>query len=197
MFKLITLLVVIGLSGCTQGQRFALKLNAELDQCAMKRMSETKFNSQQGYLQAHSECHYIVNVQKFHALNFVNYEDTETSPRKDALEEEYEFCWELVKGLVIDKMYPDLRLPQRHGPYSLTDLESHHELVARNSKVYVLPNKLSELNKEKLLMVRDTMQSDPSIERIKRRTLCSPWKYNELEEVIGREIHRRYPNGVG
>lgn len=75
------------------------------------------------------------------------------------LKKEYEFCWELVKGLVAGKMYPELRIPKIHDPYSLTDIEAHQELVVRNSKVYILPNKLSELNKEKLIMVRDTMRS--------------------------------------
>lgn len=27
-------------------------------------------------------------------------------------------------------------------------------------------------------------------------TLCRPWKYHELSAIIGKEIHRRYPQGV-
>lgn len=52
MMRLIWLMMVaIGVSGCTQAQRFALIKNAELDQCAMKRMAESKINGQHGYLQ--------------------------------------------------------------------------------------------------------------------------------------------------
>ncbi|MFZ2171699.1 MAG: hypothetical protein WAW61_18920 [Methylococcaceae bacterium] len=87
MIKLLSFLIVISLSGCTGGQRFALRLNAQLDACAMKRMSETKISGQQGYLQAHYECHYIVNVQKLNALSLANYESTDVSFGKDALEE--------------------------------------------------------------------------------------------------------------
>ena len=192
MLKLITLLVIISLSGCTEHQRFALKLNAQLDACAMKRMHETKISGEQGYLQAHHECHQIVNIDKGHALHLQRV-DFATLDRKDELEK-YEICWEFVKGIVIDNNYPDLRPPSRkERTHSLTDFEAHKELVARNSKVSVLPNTLDELTSKNLLMVRDTMQRDSVIGH---DTLCSPWSYHELLTIIGKEIHHRYPHGV-
>lgn len=75
----------------------------------------------------------------------------------------------------------------------MTDFEAHTELVARNSKVSVLPNRLNELTSKNLLMVRDTMQRDSVIGH---DTLCSPWNYHELLTIIGKEIHHRYPHGV-
>jgi hypothetical protein len=65
MVRLVVLMMAGWLTGCTQAQRFALEKNAELDACAMKRMTETKISGEQGYLQAHHECHRIVMVQKF------------------------------------------------------------------------------------------------------------------------------------
>lgn len=193
MIKLITLLVVVCLSGCTEHDRFALRLNAQLDACAMKRMAESKFNSQQGYLQAHYECHQIVNIDKGHALHLERV-DVSKLNKKDELEE-YGICWEFFKGLLIDKYQPDLRLPTRkeRGYRSVTDYEGHQELVARNSKTYVLPDKLKDLGKKSLIIVRDTMQTESVIGH---DTLCSARKYHELSAIIGREVHRRYPNGV-
>ena len=112
--------------------------------------AETKISGEQGYLQAHHECHQIVNIDKGHALHLQRV-DFATLDRKDELEE-YEICWEFVKGIVIDNNYPDLRLPSRkERTHSLTDFEAHKELVTRNSKVSVLPNKLDELTSKNLI----------------------------------------------
>lgn len=196
MFKLLMFLIVIGLSGCTQHQRFALRLNAQLDACAMKRMSETKISGQQGYLQAHYECHKIVNIDKGHALHLERV-DVSTRGRKDELEG-YELCWDFVKAMVIDKNYPDLRLIGSESPsgshgHKLTEAEKQENIVILSFRKFALPDKLGELNKEKLIMVRDTMQSGSVIGH---DTMCSPWSYHELGAIIGREIHRRYPQGV-
>ena len=144
---------MIGLSGCTAHDRFALKLNAQLDACAMKRMAETKFNSQQGYLQAHYECHQIVNIQKGHALHLERV-DVSAQNKKDAFEE-YTGCWEFAKDLVLDKYYPDLRLIEQKNGHNLTKSEEYENKVTLEFRKLALPNKLSDLNKQKLIMVRD------------------------------------------
>jgi hypothetical protein len=183
---------MIGLSGCTAHDRFALKLNAQLDACAMKRMAETKFNSQQGYLQAHFECHQIVNIQKGHALHMERV-DFSARNKKDALEE-YAGCWEFVKDLALDKYYPDLRLiEQKSNGHNLTNSEEHENKVTLEFRKLALPNKLSDLNKQKLIMIRDTMNKESVIGH---DTLCRQRSYHELSAIIGREVHRRYPNGV-
>jgi hypothetical protein len=60
MFKLFIFLVVSGLSGCTQAQRLALMENAEMDRCAMNRMTQTTISGQHGYLRARYECRHEV-----------------------------------------------------------------------------------------------------------------------------------------
>ena len=215
MFKLITLLLIMSLSGCTEQQRFALRLNAQLDACAMKRMSETKISGQQGYLQAHSECHQILNFDKGHALHLESI-DVSTLNKKDALEE-HKFCWEFVKNLAIDKNFPDLRLVdsetldkseikasenegglvaharRRGGKRKLTGSEKNENALTLHLRERVFPNKLAKLDKEALLMVRDTIQSGSVIGH---ETLCGIGDYHELGEIIGKEVHRRYPYGV-
>lgn len=191
MIKLITVLVVVCLSGCTEHDRFALRLNSQLDACAMKRMAETKFNSQQGYLQAHYECHQIVNIQKGHALHLERV-DVSAQNKKDAFEE-YTGCWEFVKDLVLDKYYPDLRLIEQKNGHKLTKSEEYENKVTLEFRKLALPNKLSDLNKQKLIMVRDTMNTESVIGH---DSLCSVWDYHELSAIIGKEVHRRYPNGV-
>ena len=191
MFKLFIFLIMIGLSGCTAHDRFALKLNAQLDACAMKRMAETKFNSQQGYLQAHYECHQIVNIQKGHALHLERV-DVSAQNKKDAFEE-YTGCWEFAKDLVLDKYYPDLRLIEQKNGHNLTKSEEYENKVTLEFRKLALPNKLSDLNKQKLIMVRDTVNKESVIGH---DTLCSARGYHELSAIIGQEVHRRYPNGV-
>jgi len=192
MFKLFVFLMVIGLSGCTAHDRFALKLNAQLDACAMKRMSETKISGQQGYLQAHFECHQIVNIQKGRDLHLERV-DVSILNKKDELEE-YANCWEFVKGLVIDKYYPDLRLIERKSnERKLTESEKNENRVILVFREHALPDRMSILNKVRLFMVRDTIKSESVIGH---KTLCRAWDYHELNTIIGREVHRRYPNGV-
>lgn len=193
MFRLfILLLVLAGLSGCTQAQRFALLQNAKMDECAMKRMSETKISGEQGYLQAHHECHQIVNVQKIMALDLVRSPEYERMRRKDPLEE-YALCWEFVKGLYIDEHYPDMKLPERDKRRRISDLEGQKQLEERNSKVKALPEKLSQLNQKDLIEVGGLMAENSVI---MRKTLCRYWQYNELASIIGRETHRRYSHGI-
>lgn len=193
MLKLLTLLAVIGLSGCTQGQRFMLMKNAQLDECAMKRMSETQISGQIGYLQAHQDCHHLVNVQKGQALQL---ESVDAGTKKDRIDafEQYELCWSFVKDLVIDQYYPDLRLPEQQSKHHTPTVSEQNEAtVTRNFRIHALPDKLSELNKEKLIMVRESMQSGTVVGN---KTRCAPWDYHELESIVGREIHRRYPHGI-
>lgn len=188
MFKLaMLLLVAAGLSGCTQAQRFGLSKNAELDECAMRRMSETKISGQQGYLQSHHECHQIVNLQKGMALDITRKPEYERRVRKDPLEE-YSFCWEFVKGLYIDENYPDLRMPKRDPRISTTDMEGQNQLEARNAKVKDLPNRLEDVSQEKLLEIRELMAVSSVIGH---KTMCSPWCYHELESILGRKSHLR------
>jgi hypothetical protein len=180
------LLVAAGLSGCAQAQRFGLSKNAELDECAMKRMSETKISGQHGYLQAHHECNQIVNLQKGMALDITRKPEYGRRVLKDPLEE-YSFCWEFVKGLYIDENYPDLRMPKRDRRIPTTDMEGQNQLKARNAKVKDLPNKLEDVSQEKLLEIRELMAVSSVIGH---KTMCSPWRYHELESILGKTAHR-------
>ncbi|MDP3331000.1 MAG: hypothetical protein Q8Q40_14685 [Methylococcaceae bacterium] len=194
MFRLFMLLMIVaGLSSCTQAQRFALLQNAKMDECAMKRMSETKISGEQGYLQAHHECHQIVNVQKIMALDLVRSPESERKMRTDPLEE-YALCWEFVKGLYIDEHYPDMKLPERNKRHGISDLEGQKQLEERNSKATVLPGKLGQLNDKELIEINGLMAKSSVI---MQKTLCRPWHYQELESILGKEAHRRYPHGLG
>ena len=194
MFRMFMLLMIVaGLSGCTQAQRFALLQNTKMDECAMKRMSETKISGEQGYLQAHHECHQIVNVQKIMELDLERSPEHERVRRKDPLEE-YAMCWEFVKGLYIDEHYPDMKLLERDKRHGINNLEGQRQLEERNSKVKALPGKLGQLNHKDLIEISGLMATNSVV---MRKTLCSLWQYDELESIIGREAHLRYPHGAG
>ena len=194
MFRMFMLLMIVaGLSSCTQAQRFALLQNAKMDECAMKRMSETKISGEQGYLQAYHECHQIVNVQKIMALDLVRSPESERKMRTDPLEE-YALCWEFVKGLYIDEHYPDMKLPERNKRHGISDLEGQKQLEERNAKVNVLPGKLGQLSHKDLIEINGLMAKSSVI---MQKTLCRPWRYQELESILGKEAHRRYPHGLG
>ncbi len=192
MFRLVVLLMVVaGVSGCTQGQRFALLKNARLDECAMKRMSETKISGNHGYLQAHGECHTLVNVQKMRELDLVRSPEYGKMEQKDPLEE-YASCWEFVKGLYIDKHYPDMKLPEINSRNPMDKYDGQKQLEARNSQVRSLPRKLSQVNHNDLIEIGELM-AESSV--ISHRTLCSLWDYQELVSIMGREAHQRHPHG--
>ncbi|MGZ8238109.1 MAG: hypothetical protein ACXWTY_09590 [Methylobacter sp.] len=203
MFKLfLFFLIAIGLSGCTHSQRFAFKLNGQLDSCATKRMSLVGSGGQ-GYWRALQDCHVTVNVQKGAALGL---ERIEVVEQKDALEV-YSLCWDFVKDRVFNEYYPELRLP---GMYPMKDSMSTDQEEplhnnnppkmdeAKKSAILDLrersiPNKLSELNKTQLLMARATIQN---VSTIDYATDCSMWNYRKLGALVGRELHRRTRKGL-
>jgi len=179
------------MSGCTQTQRFELKKNAELDACAMKRMTETKISGEQGYLQAHHECHRIVMVQKFSESNLDGNSEHGRHASKDPLEEN-SICWEFVKGLYIDEIYPDMRIPKdpakKHQTRLEAEIDAQKSIKARNDKVKILPNRLNEISNTNLTELYELMATKSTIGH---KTLCSPWRYRELESAFGRELKQR------
>lgn len=177
--------------GCTQAQRFALEKNAELDACAMKRMTETKISGEQGYLQAHHECHRMVVVQKFSESN----PDGNSNPRIHATKaplEENSLCWEFVKGLYIDENYPEMRiskdLDNKYPTRLEAEINAQKSIKTRNDKVKILPNRLPEISNANLVDLYELMAVNSTIGH---KTLCSPWRYRELQSVIGRELRQR------
>lgn len=192
MVRLVVLMMMASwMSGCTQAQRFALEKNAELDACAMKRMTETKISGEQGYLQAHHECHRIVMVQKFSESNLDGNSEHGRHASKDPLEEN-SLCWEFVKGLYIDEIYPEMRIPKDSTKKYQTRLEAEIDaqksIKARNDKVKILPNQLNEISNMNLTELYELMATKSTIGH---KTLCSPWRYRELESVFGRELKQR------
>jgi hypothetical protein len=192
MVRLVVLMMMAGwMSGCTQAQRFALEKNAELDTCAMKRMTETKISGEQGYLQAHHECHRMVMVQKFSESNL----DGNSEPRRHATKDPLEansLCWEFVKGLYIDENYPEMRISKDLDNKHLTRLEAEinaqKSIKARNDKMKILPNRLNEISSTILTELYELMATKSTIGH---KTLCSPWRYRDLESVFGRELKQR------
>jgi hypothetical protein len=180
----------IGLSGCTAAQRFALKTHYELDECAMKRMAESKFNGQQGYLQAHHECHYLVNLQKLRALELAERQEAEAARRRqDPLATYPEACWEMVKSQHIDRYFPELRRPETgHRGDVMAKYHGQEALEERNAQLNLWPAKLTDLSTEQLIEAQQLM-AESSV--IGQDTLCSPWAYRELESLIGRAIRKR------
>jgi hypothetical protein len=176
-------LAVAALPGCTAKQRFALAKNAELDACAMKVMSETKINGQQGYLQAQHECHQRVNVAKFKDLNL----QRRPEKSKDPLVEQ-PICWEYVKGLYIEELYPESPLPEWLPNQSVTKEEAQKALEERNNKLRVLPNRINEMSEDQLIQIYELMAIHTSFDHL---TTCYGWMYRELESSIGREIKKR------
>jgi hypothetical protein len=192
MVRLVVLMMMAGWStGCTQAQRFALEKNAELDVCAMKRMTETKISGEQGYLQAHHECRRIVMVQKFSESNLDGNSESRRHFTKDPLEEN-SLCWEFVKGLYIDENFPEMRISKELDNKYQTRLEAEinaqKSIKTRNDKVKILPNRLNEISNTNLIDLYGLMAANSTIGH---KTLCSPWRYRELESVIGREINQR------
>ena len=195
MFKFLVkfsgLVLLIYLTGCTQAQRFALKKNAELDQCAMKRMLETKISGQQGYLQAFGECHKIVNLQKFSAMNISRRPECGYTGKSDEMWAR-ESCLDYAKGLYIDAHYPELRLNQDKLD-DLTRNEAHRKIVSRNANIKELSGDIKDIDTDKLLEIRELMATSSVIDH---KTLCAPWTYQEVEAIIGQELRRRNPGGV-
>ncbi|MEC4749854.1 hypothetical protein [Methylomicrobium sp. Wu6] len=189
MFRLIfVMMMAIGLAGCTQAQRFALAKNAELDECAMKRMAESKINGQHGYLQAHHECHQIVNFRKFQEMRLERQPQYVKQDLKDPLDE-YGICWEFVKGLYIDERYPEMKMPKK-GPWGRLPVEGQKELEERNAKLKVLPDRLKEISNAKLIEIYELMAVKTTMGHA-NDTLCKSTRYHELESVIGLELKRR------
>ncbi|WP_020562966.1 hypothetical protein [Methylosarcina fibrata] len=192
MVRLVVLMMMAGwLTGCTQAQRFALEKNAELDACAMKRMTETKISGEQGYLQAHHECHRIVMVQKFSESNLDGNSGQGKHASKDPLEKN-SLCWEFVKGLYIDENFPEMRLPKdlsnKYQPRLEADIDAQKSIKARNDKLNLFPNRLNEISSTNLTELYELMATKSTIGH---KTLCSPWRYRELESVFGRELKQR------
>lgn len=182
--------VAIGLSGCTAAQRFALKTHYELDECAMKRMSESKFSSQRGYLLAHHECHYIVNLQKLRALELAERQEAEAAKRRQAPMAAYpEECWEMVKSQYTEIHYPELRPSKTwHRGDPMDKYRSQEALEARNAQFNIWPATLAELSTDQLIEAQELMARSSVIGQ---DTTCSPWAYRELESIIGRAIRKR------
>lgn len=191
MVRLVVLMMAGWLTGCTQAQRFALEKNAELDACAMKRMTETKISGEQGYLQAHHECHRIVMVQKFSESSLHGSSEHGRHASKEPLEEN-SLCWEFVKRLYIDENYPELRIPQdlanKYRTRLWAEIDGQKSIKARNDKVKILPNRLNEISNTNLVDLYGLMAANSTIGH---KTLCSPWRYRELQSVIGRELKQR------
>jgi len=179
------------LTGCTQAQRFVLEKNAELDACAMKRMTETKITGEQGYLQAHHECRRMVLVQKFSESNLDGNSESRRQVTKDPLEKN-SLCWEFVKGLYIDENYPEMRISEdldnKHPTRLAAEIKSQKSIKARNDKMKILPNRLNEISNTNLVDLYVLMAANSTIGH---KTLCSPWRYRDLQSVIGRELKQR------
>ncbi|MBS3952527.1 MAG: hypothetical protein KGZ88_06230 [Methylomicrobium sp.] len=190
MMRLIWLMMVaIGAAGCTQAQRFALIKNAELDECAMKRMAESKINGQHGYLQAHHECHQIVNFQKFRKMNLVRQSPSESERvAKDPLGED-PVCWDFVKSLYIDEHYPEMKI-EKNGPWGRLPTERRKAIQERNALMNVLPDKLEEIPNARLIEIYELMAVNTVIGHA-NDTLCNSNGYRELESAIGLELKRR------
>jgi len=190
MFRLVMLLMVVaGVSGCTQTQRLALLKNAELDGCAMKRMSQTKINGQAGYLQARHECRKFVMMDKFARMGLKSKPEygTARSRSEDPLEK-HANCWEFVKGLYIDENFPDMRIPQRPPTYSHSNDESQKAMEKRNGKVSIFPEKLEDMPRDQMIEIYELMAVNSTIGH---PSTCIGWRYRELQSIFGREINKR------
>lgn len=189
MVSMIGLLAaVIGMTGCTQAQRFELFKNAKLDECAMKRMAEAKFNGQQGYLQAHHECHHLVMVEKFRDMRLEEQSQAVKQDLQDPLRE-YGACWEFVKGLYLDDNNPAMKLPERSkNGWGMKPEEAQKAMVERNARVNILPNKIAQIPSRQLIEVYELMAVNSTIGH---NTTCKSPRYRGLQSAIGLEIKRR------
>lgn len=190
MLKLIfVIMMTIELVGCTQAQRFALAKNAAIDECAMKRMAESKINGQHGYLQAHHECHQIVIFQKFQKFRLERQPQYVDQNFQDTLDE-HEICWEFVKGLYVDEHNPEMKTSKNSTRWRLSSAEGQKEIEELNAKLKVLPDKLSEISNAKLIEIYELMAVQTPIGHASE-TRCKSTSYHELESDIGLELKRR------
>ena len=157
----------------------------------MKRMSETKISGQQGYLQAHHECHAIVNLQKFSAMKLSRRPEYGYQGKSDTTLVR-ENCWEYIKGLYIDEHYPEFRL-NPNALSNATNAEAQRKIVSRNAKVKEMSGSIEETDGEQLLEISELMTASSVIGH---KTLCAPWIYHEVAGIIGQELRRRNPGGV-
>ena len=175
-------------AGCTPAQRYALERNADLNDCAVKRMS---MFGQQAYLQAYHDCHAIVTFQRFSAMNIKRQPEYGLQRSNDnALLQEA--CWEFAKGLYIDRHYPELRI-KFDNRTDMSESEAQKLIEARNARVSELSGSMAEVSNEVLMEISETMAGSLIIGA---KTLCPAWTFHEMEVVIGQELRRRYPNGT-
>ena len=174
--------------GCTPAQRYALERNADLNDCAVKRMS---MFGQQAYLQAYHDCHAIVTFRRFSAMNIKRHPEYGSQrTNENALLQEA--CWEFAKGLYIDRHSPDLRI-KFDNRVGISDSDAQKLIEARNAGVKELSSSMADVSKEMLLEISEIMAGTLIIGA---KTLCAPWDYHELEASIGQELRRRYPSGI-
>jgi len=175
-------------AGCTPAQRYALERNADLNDCAVKRMS---MFGQQAYLQAYHDCHAIVTFQRFSAMNIKRQPEYGLQRSNDnALLQEA--CWEFAKGLYIDRHYPELRI-KFDNRTDMSESEAQKLIEARNARVSELSGSIADVSNEVLMEISEIMAGSLIIGA---KTLCPTWTYHELEAIIGQELRRRYPNGT-
>lgn len=175
-------------AGCTPAQRYALERNADLNDCAVKRMS---MFGQQAYLQAYHDCHAIVNFQRFSAMN-IKRQPVYGAQRSNDNALLHEACWEFAKGRYIDRHYPELKL-HFDNRTNISDSDAQKQIEARNARVTELSGSMADVSNEVLMAIRETMAGSLIIGA---KTLCSAWTYHELEAIVGQELRRRYPNGI-
>ena len=174
--------------GCTPAQRYALERNADLNDCAVKRMS---MFGQQAYLQAYHDCHAIVIFQRFSAMNIKRQPEYGAQRSNDnALLQEA--CWEFAKGLYIDRYYPEFKL-HFDNRTNISDADAQKQIEARNARVTELSGSMADVSNEVLMEISETMAGSLIIGA---KTLCPAWTYHELEALIGKELRQRYPNGI-
>ncbi len=174
--------------GCTPAQRYALERNADLNDCAVKRMS---MFGQQAYLQAYHDCHAIVNFQRFSAMNIKRQPEYGVQRSNDnALLKEA--CWEFAKGLYIDRHYPEFRI-KFDNRTDMSESEAQKLIEARNARVSELSGSMADVSNEVLMEISEIMAGSLIIGA---KTLCPPWTFHELEAIIGKELRHRYPSGI-
>jgi hypothetical protein len=184
----IILLAGAMLFGCTQSQRFDILKNARLDDCAMKRMSSTKISGQWGYQKAHEECHAIVNIEKFHEMKLFENHPAQPNNQVDPFVE-YAGCVDYIKGIVADKYYPELRVSKSkiNGEAHKNEDERITNAV-QNLRDLILPDKFSQLDTERLLMIRNAIVDSP----YPISTKCPNYEYSNLEKAVNIELSNRH-----
>lgn len=175
-------------AGCTPAQQYSLEKNADLNDCAVKRMS---MFGQQAYLQAYHDCHAIVTFQRFSAMN-IKRQPEYGSQRTNENALLQEACWEFAKGLYIDRHYPELKL-HFDNRTNISDSNAQKQIEARNARVKEPSGSMADVSNEKLLEISEIMAGSLIIGA---KTLCPAWTYHELEAIVGQELRHRYPNGI-